>query len=147
MRSIDPSQIPQLPVAFMNADHAAEAELLAHIEEALSAQARGEGTLAAVLEKLSLLAVHTRDHFLREESMMRETRFPAYPQHKAEHDRVLVEMDAEARAYRERGDAVRLSRYLFETLPAWFLQHIRTMDHVTAQFAAGVLGRSSGRLG
>jgi hemerythrin len=147
MRALDPSQIPQLPIGFMNADHATEAALLAAIEEALTAQARGAGTLAAVLEKLSLLAVHTRGHFLREEAMMREARFPAYPQHKAEHDRVLAEMDVEARAYREAGDAGRLSRYLFETLPAWFLHHIRTMDQVTAQFAAGALARSPPRVG
>lgn len=139
MRPIDATRLPRLGVAFMNADHAHEIALLEAVEAALAAHGRGAGTLAAVLERLSLLAVHTREHFLREESMMRETGFPAYPQHKAEHDRALAEMDAEARAFRERGDAARLSRYLFEALPEWFLHHIRTMDHVTAGFAEGVL--------
>jgi hemerythrin len=67
---------------------------------------------------------------------MRETRFPAYPVHKAEHDRVLAEMDAEARRFREQGDAARLSRFLFEALPAWFVNHVRTMDAVTTRHAA-----------
>lgn len=147
MHALDAFRLPQLPVDFMNADHAQEVALLEAIEGALSAHGRGAGTLAAVLEKLSLLAVHTREHFLREESMMRETQFPAYPQHKAEHDRVLAQMDAEARTFREHGDAARLSRYLFEALPAWFLQHIATMDQVTATFAAGAQARAQRRPG
>lgn len=140
MPKIAVEHIPQLPVAFMNADHAQEVRLVNAVEAALEAHARGEGTLAAVVEQLSLLAVHTREHFLREETAMREARFPAYPVHKAEHDRVLAEMDAEARAFRERGDGPRLSRYLAEALPAWFVHHIRTMDAVTA----GHLARQRG---
>lgn len=135
MPAIDPRQLPNLPVAFMNADHAQEARLLNEIDAALSAHRRGEGTLAAVLERLSVLAVLMRDHFLREESLMREARFPAYPRHKEEHDRVLAEMNAEARAFRESGDAGRLSRYLFETLPGWYADHVRTMDLLTARSA------------
>ena len=89
-----------------------------------------------ILERLSLLAVHTREHFLHEEAAMREARFPAYPVHQAEHDRVLAEMDAEARAFREHGDGARLARYLRDALPAWFVNHVRTMDVVTARFLA-----------
>lgn len=137
MPEIDPAHLPVLPVAFMNADHAREVRLVNDVEAALAAHGRGEGTLSDIVERLSVLAVHTREHFLREELMMREVRFPAYPVHKAEHDRVLAEMDAEARAFRESGDAARLSRYLLDALPAWFVEHIRTMDVVTARFVAG----------
>ncbi len=140
MSEIDPSQLPDLPIPFMNADHAREAALLNDIEAALAAHARGEGTLGQILERLSLLAVHSREDFLREEAMMREARFPAYSAHKAEHDRVLAEMDSEARAFRDGGDAARLSRYLFDELPARFLDHVRTMDVVTARFVAGQAG-------
>lgn len=136
MPRIAVEQVPQLPVAFMNADHAHEVTLVNDVEAALEAQRRGEGTLATVVERLSLLAVHTREHFVREETAMREAGFPAYPVHRAEHDRVLAEMDAEARAFRESGDGARLSRYLAESLPAWFVNHIRTMDAVTAGFLA-----------
>jgi hemerythrin len=133
---IDLAHLPQLPVAFMNADHLREGRLVNDVEAALEAHQRGEGTLGAVVEKLSLLAVHTREHFTREETAMREARFPAYPVHRAAHDRVLEQMDAEARAFRERGDGARLSRYLAEALPAWFADHVRTMDTVTAGFLA-----------
>ena len=136
MTRLDPGALPDLPVAFMNEDHLREVSLVNDLEEALADHARGTGGVAAVLETMSLLAVHTRDHFLREESMMREAHFPAYAAHQAEHDRVLAQMDAEARAFRERGDAIRLSRYVSTTLPEWFRAHVRTMDVVTARFVA-----------
>ncbi len=135
MGYIDASQVVQVPLPFMNADHAEEVRLLERLGEALAAH-RLDGDLAPVLERLALLAVHTREHFLREEQVMREARFPAYPAHKAEHDRVLAGMDEEARRFRESGDGARLSRYLFEAVPAWFVEHIRTMDLVTAAFVA-----------
>jgi hemerythrin len=137
MPEIDPEHVPDLPIAFMNADHAREVALVNGLEAALAEHVRGERSLEDIVARLSVLAVHTRDHFLREEAMMREARFPAYPVHKGEHDRVLAEMDAAVRAFRERGDAVRLRSYLLEVLPAWFVNHIRTMDVVTARFVAG----------
>lgn len=136
MAEIDLRRIPHLPVAFMNEDHADEVRLVNDVEAALAAHRHGHGTLPAVIERLSLLAVATREHFVREEAAMRETHFPAYAVHKAEHDRVLAQMDAEAHAFRETGDAGRLSRYLAEALPAWFVNHIRTMDAVTASHIA-----------
>ncbi len=136
MGFIDASQVPELPLAFMNADHAQEVQLLEDLGEALTAHRADASNLATVLERLSLLAVHTREHFLREEQAMRETGFPAYPVHKAEHDRVLAEMDVEARRFREGGDPERLWVYLFRTVPAWFVHHIRTMDRITAQFVS-----------
>lgn len=135
MAYVDASQFLQVPLAFMNVDHAEEVRLLERLGEALDAQRAGGG-VAPVLERLALLAVHTRGHFLREEQAMREAGFPAYPAHKAEHDRALAEMDEEARLFREGGDGARLSRYLFEVVPGWFVNHIRTMDLVTAGFVA-----------
>jgi hemerythrin len=135
MSYVDPTKFPELPVAFLNADHAEEQRLLEELGVALEAHREG-GPPAPVLERLALLAVQTREHFLREEQMMREVRFPAYPIHKAEHDRALGEMDREARAFRESGDAQRLWRYLFDVVPGWFVHHIRTMDAVTAKFFA-----------
>ena len=137
MGRIEPSEVPEVAVPFMNEDHRREIALVNDLEEALDAHARGgEGTFDAVLAKLALLAVHTREHFLREETAMREARFPAYQVHKAEHDRVLADMDREARRFREKGDGERLSRYLFETMPAWFRGHVRTMDVITADYVA-----------
>ncbi len=132
---IDPRELPDLPVTFMNEGHQREIALLNDLEEDLAAHARG-ASLDGVLAKLALLAVSTREHFLHEETAMREGRFAAYAVHKAEHDRVLAEMDREARLFRQTGDAERLAGYLFEVLPTWYRTHVRTMDVVTAQYLA-----------
>jgi hemerythrin len=137
MTEIDPAQIPDLLLPSMNTDHAREMRLVNDVAAAVAAHRRGEGSVDLIVERLSLLAVHSREHFLREETLMREARFPAYPAHKAEHDRVLAEMNAEARAFRQQGDAARLSRYLQEALPGWYLDHTRSLDVAAARFLAG----------
>jgi hemerythrin len=120
----------------MNADHAHELALLEQLGATLESQRRGESRAEAVLERLAVLAVHTREHFLREEQLMRESGFSGYPLHKAEHHRVLAEMDQEARAFRESQDGKRLARYLLEVVPEWYVRHTRTMDVAAARFAA-----------
>lgn len=137
MTRIDPRELPELPVPFMNDDHRREVGLVNELAEALAEhQARGGPGLdrEPVLARLALLAVQMREHFLREETAMRVSGFQAYPAHKAEHDRVLAEMDREARVFRQDGDAGRLSRYLLEVLPAWYRSHVRAMDAAAAQY-------------
>ena len=136
MAYVDAAQLARLPVDFMNADHEQEFRLLEALGEALAARRRGAGGLDAVIERLALLAVHTREHFLREEAAMRESRYAGLAGHKAEHDRVLAELDAEARRYREGGDGARLERYLLETLPGWWFAHIRVHDGAAARHLA-----------
>jgi hemerythrin len=135
MDYVDPSQVPELPLESMNSDHVEEFRLLAQLGDALTAHRRGGGS-ELLLERLSLLAVHTREHFLREEQVMRESRYDGYLAHKQEHDRVLAEMNAEAQAFRESRDAERLARYLLDTVPGWYLHHTRTMDLAAARWAA-----------
>jgi hemerythrin len=134
MDFIDPSQVPELPLAAMNADHVEEFRLLAQVGDALEAHRRGATGPETLLERLAILAVHTREHFLREEQVMRESGYAGYAAHKAEHDRLLAEMDAEARAFRERTDVARLARYLLGDVRSWYLLHTRTMDVAAARF-------------
>jgi hemerythrin len=136
MRYVDPSLLPDLPLAFMNRDHAEEFRLLEELGRALEEHGHGSGSVAGILERLALLAVHTREHFLHEESVMREAGFPAYLPHKAEHDRILAEMDAEAQAFRKGGDVARLRRYLLDVVPRWFVAHTTSMDVVAARYVA-----------
>jgi len=135
MDYVDPRQVPELPLEPMNSDHVEEFRLLAQLGDALAAHRRSDAS-EVLLERLALLAVHTREHFLREEQVMRESAYEGYLAHKQEHDRLLAEMDAEARAFRERRDGERLSRYLLDTVRGWYLHHTRTMDLALARHAA-----------
>jgi hemerythrin len=133
---IDLAAIPQVPVPFMNEDHAEEARLVNALADALAAMRAGQGSKADVLDRWQALERHTREHFEREDEAMRRVAFHAYPLHAGEHERVLAEMAAEAGAFARSGDAERLWIYVTQAVPAWFVRHIQTMDQVTARFVA-----------
>ncbi len=136
MPLVDLDSIPQVPLAFVNADHREEGRLLNEVAEAVAALSGGRGDAAAVERALDALRDHTAAHFGREDEAMRRTFFPAFPVHHAEHVRVLAELDDEIRRFRETGDAARLTAWVLGDVPAWFVDHIQTMDLVTARFVA-----------
>jgi hemerythrin len=136
MPIVDVSSLPRVALDFQNEDHEAEGRLLNEVASAIGRYCDGSEGQDAVLAPLEALVEHTREHFEREDRLMREQGFPAYAVHRAEHARVLSEMEREAFAFREQGDPSRLSRYVTAVLPSWFVNHIQTMDDVTARFAA-----------
>ncbi|MGA7989809.1 MAG: hemerythrin family protein [Thermoanaerobaculia bacterium] len=140
MPLVDLDKIPQVPLDFINADHREEGRLLNELAEALDTLDAGRGTAAAVASCLAALRDHTATHFGREDDAMRRTGFPAFPVHHAEHVRVLAELDDEVRRFAETGDSARLRAWVLGDVPAWFVNHIETMDLVTARFIAGRLG-------
>jgi len=128
--------IPQVAVAFMNDDHREEGRRLNDLAEAVKGHRVGKVPVEAVLHRLEALFEHTQEHFAREDEAMRAAAFPPFSVHKAEHDRVLEEMEAEETHFRETGDTARLWKYVSEAVPAWFVAHIQSMDSVTAAFLA-----------
>jgi hemerythrin len=136
MPLVDLETIPQVELPFMNDDHREEGHLLNRAAEALEAFRAGQEGKDAVLARLAELDRHTREHFGREEETMRGAGFPPAPVHAAEHARVLAEMEGEVAVFRDSGDAARLGRYLTQTVPAWFVNHILSMDQITARFVA-----------
>jgi hemerythrin len=133
---VDLEKIPQVALGFVNDDHREEGRLLNELGAAVRAHRDGKASVENVLHRFEELFVHTREHFGREEAAMQRVGFPPYPMHKAEHDRVLEELEAEGEHFRETGDTARLWKYVSDAVPAWFLGHIQSMDHVTAAFVA-----------
>jgi hemerythrin len=133
---VDLEVIPQVAVDFINEDHRREGQLVNELAQAITDHRAGKGPAEAIAARWDALLVHTREHFGREEAAMQQTGFPPFAVHKGEHERVLAEMSAEGRSFRERGDVERLWRYVTVAVPAWFVEHIDTMDNVTAQFIA-----------
>lgn len=127
-------QIPQVAVSFMNDDHREEAQRLNDLTEALKGHRAGKVPVETVLHRFEGLLQHTQEHFAREEVAMQEAGFPPFPVHKAEHDRVIDEMESEETHFRETGDTARLWKYVVEAVPVWFVSHIQSMDAVTASF-------------
>jgi hemerythrin len=136
MPVVDLDAIPQVALPFINHDHREEARLLNDLADAITGHEKGQVSVETVLHRFEALFEHTQVHFGLEEEAMQKAGFPPYPVHKGEHVRVLEEMEAEEVHFRETGDTARLRAYVTEGVPAWFIQHIQSMDAVTAQFVA-----------
>lgn len=123
---------PQVALTFMNRDHA---EFVA-LRDSLLGQLDTHSPAAAVDASLDELLSHTRHHFAEEERLMREVNFPPFPVHKGEHDAVLKDMETRIEDWKQDRDAERLRAWLYKDVGAWFVNHVSTMDFVTARFIA-----------
>jgi len=125
--------LPQLPVAFMNEDHAHAEALWREMRAALS---ETPADMARFVSAFRAFVEHNRAHFAREEDVMKRYAFPPYPVHKAEHDRVLAEL-ADMLAAAEAGKGPeQFSRAVEQDIPTWLQQHVQSMDLVTARWIA-----------
>lgn len=118
--------LPSVGLDLIDAEHAQAVELMNCVWQAL------EHTPECVHEHLCRLTDFLLSHFQREESLMREHGFFAFTLHKAEHLRVLEGLER-TRQQLDRGEVETARGYLQQTLPAWFRNHILTMDRVTGR--------------
>jgi hemerythrin len=130
MPHIDLTTIPQVATAFQNDDHRVEAELLNSCIDALDTEDDALPTL------LGQLALHTREHFAREDQAMQRTGFPPFAVHHQEHQRVLAELAAVVQRFGADHDRAALRLYLARDVAAWFVSHIQTMDFITARWVS-----------
>jgi hemerythrin len=125
---------PDQAVEFISHDHEEARRLLDRIVESLAASTGDESP--GLRKDLRDFIEHTRAHFNREESLMREINFPPLPVHKQEHDLRLEELvtcldDLDAGAVSL--DEVR-EQFMGRFLP-WYRRHCATMDAATEKFA------------
>lgn len=123
---------PQVALTFMNRDHA---EFVA-LRDSLLGQLDARSPAEAVDSSLDELLTHTRQHFAEEERLMREVNFPPFPVHKGEHDAVLKGMATRIASWKLDRDANVLRVWLDKDVGDWFVNHVGTMDLVTARFIA-----------
>ncbi|MFA5081459.1 MAG: hemerythrin family protein [Hydrogenophilaceae bacterium] len=125
-------EIPRLPVNFMNEDHDHAAEQLETMLATLPVYAENHAMLA---QACRAFLDHNREHFAREEEAMRVTGFPPYTVHKGEHDRALAWLDDLTNSIASGGpDSDTVRQVIEHDIPAWFIQHIQTMDWATANW-------------
>lgn len=88
-------------------------------------------------ELFQQLLKHTRRHFAAEEAMMTASGYPAAQEHRADHQRVLGEMERFGR--RIAAGQTRFARaWLQQQLPDWFRTHLLHMDSsLAAHLKAG----------
>lgn len=122
-------KLPRVTQSFMNDDHDHAAVILSALIQSLEL-----GEEAEITRGLNRLQAHNREHFAREEAEMIRIAFPPYECHKSEHERVLAELAEEIEQWNVKKDSARLKHYLNITVSDWLINHINTMDTVTAMF-------------
>ncbi len=127
-------EYPQVALEFMNRDHADFIALRDKLLDLLSAPAPNAGVDTLLDELLE----HTRHHFAEEERLMQEFRFPPYPVHKGEHDKVLADTAAKIEGWKRGHDGGALRQWLDRDVGDWFVNHVSTMDLVTARYIKAV---------
>ncbi len=136
---LETSTIPRVDLDFMNHTHFEEVEMVEQVGQLVKAFQDGtthsEKQLADITAALEDWVQHTQEHFKRENTLMLDTGFPAYPTHSGEHEKVMVEMQAVANHWKENSDIDTLAEYVFSLWPEWFNAHVNSMDMMTAKFA------------
>ncbi len=129
--------IPQVELDFMNNTHFEEIKMVKELGELINTflSNKDPQTQQAISQKLVSWQSHTLAHFDRENKLMQETDFPAYPVHKNEHDLALERTNEIVKAWNDNQDIELLEDYTFTLWPKWFEQHVNTMDMITAKFA------------
>jgi len=133
---LDPADIPRLALESMNATHREEVELINRLGRLLLQGRQGDPDSAAIGRRLDEWLEHTREHFERENSLMRKYGFPAYPVHSGEHQTVLTQIEELRNQWVEKEEIQHLAAFILEEWPRWFDMHVNSMDAVTAQFVS-----------
>lgn len=142
MEIMNEKEIPEVSVDIMNKTHQEEVALINEIGELINTTQLGiidnqevdPVAQRVITTKLKKWLEHTREHFDRENRFMQEYGFPAYDIHSQAHHDALWRQEQVVENWEKTKDLEEVSEYLFETWPAWFQQHVKTMDFMTAQF-------------
>ncbi len=128
-------QVHHVSVDEMQHTHEEEISMLNEIDALATLYEKDKSIHEALEEKLDAYVQHVKDHFANEERLMRLYAFPPYPMHKAEHDRVLDELDDVLIRWKQHGDMNAIISYLRQSVD-WIINHISTMDNMTAMYIA-----------
>lgn len=131
---VDTTMIPQVALESMNDTHREEVELVNQLGALLEQGLEGNADNAAITGKLHEWVEHTRAHFERENRLMQEHGFPAFPVHSGEHSQMLAIIEDLQRNWLDNGNIETLANFIFHDWARWFELHVNSMDKVTAQF-------------
>ncbi len=131
--------IPHVALDFMNNTHFEEIELVEKLGELISDYEQSDTPSQAetkiLSEMLDQWLHHTQAHFLRENELMQQINFPMISVHSMEHESALDNMTNIVRSWQSDFNTQALAEYVFTSWPAWFDNHVNSMDMITAHFA------------
>ncbi len=83
---------------------------------------------------LSYLRLYVVTHFGAEEDFMRESSYPLYPQHKAQHDKFVRDLLALSSEHEARGSAGLQPMRIASWLQRWLEEHVSGSDMELARY-------------
>lgn len=108
--------------SFIDGDHQKLIDMVNRLHVLMS-EGKGKDVLGKVLHNL---VTYTKEHFRREEDLMRKISFPGLADHKAEHEKLLAQV-LELQMKFESGAAT-LSIQVLHFLRDWLINHIGKSD-------------------
>ena len=136
---IKKEMFPKVALDEMNAIHDVEIDIVNKLYEKLRAFKEGKATEEEVSEFLNEFIKDVQEHFKFEQGLMEEYQFFAYPMHRAEHDRVLMELLELKKDWEREKNPDVLMDYLENQFVPWIINHVQTMDTVTAMYLSNFL--------
>jgi hemerythrin len=133
---INKNNLPLVAMDFMNETHFEDVEIINELYKYILEYEKEQNELS--LKNLEIKykewITHTENHFETEEIQMREKGFFAYEFHKNEHNINLSEIKQLFNNFQETKNILELKSYFENNLVSWLVNHIQTMDTVTAMF-------------
>ncbi len=133
---INKDALPLVQMENMNEVHFEDVEIINTLSSLIDEYAlnQSEDGFDKINEQYKKWQLHTVAHFEGEEKMMLEKGFFAYPMHKGEHDNTLYIMNEIFKQWKDKKDISILQNYIQKDMPEWLVNHISSMDTVTAMF-------------
>ncbi len=133
---INKNDLPLVAEDFMNDVHYEDVDIINDLYEKLLNYIASETkeNKNIVIDAYQDWYDHTVSHFKGEEDKMIELNFPPYMMHKGEHEKCLEQMRQVLDYFIKNDDKEFLKSYLELDLINWLVNHIQTMDTVTAMF-------------
>jgi hemerythrin len=126
--------MPGVALESMQQVHLEEVGLINRLGEMVIRVLSGELDPQPINQAVTEWVEHTRAHFEAENRLMKTFAFPPYSVHEAEHAEVLMRIEEVQNRWMSEGNITELADFIFVEWRAWFDQHVRSMDRVTAEF-------------
>jgi hemerythrin len=136
---VDTDKMPEVVLASMNQVHLEEIVLINRLGERVIQAIEGKRDREALNHLVVQWVEHTRTHFEGENRLMETYAFPPYPMHRAEHDKLLARIEILKDEWMRDQELAQLANFIFVEWLAWFDQHVKSMDRITAEFLIRVM--------
>lgn len=136
---INPQEMPKVAVEKMNEVHSVELDILNKLYDKILEFEENKSEFEDVFKIFDEFLNDVIQHFSFEQSLMEKYNFFAYPMHRGEHDRVLFELKSLEKMLKEKNDVKTLKEYLVYNFKPWIINHVKTMDTVTAMYLSNFL--------